>query len=567
MSQISFDGKILREPQAASKLVVGIPPKANPLATGRVIVLGTSEGGAPDTVHWFADKSEAKDTLRNGDALRAIGYIFNPSSQSDGAPAVGFVRSQTAVQGSLTKGGLKFTAIDYGSWTNNIKVKVETGTEANTKKVTINYGEQYEIGDNLGLALTITSTGTTPTIQVGSNNIKGIENSATTFDLDMTLSDYDTLSKVATAINGYANWTCTLYEKGPAGMGSLKSTYLTDLTAASCSSAVQMKAYPYIVEHWVNNNSAYASASVVTAGTAVTNTTAYESLASGSEGTMTTQAITDALELIEEENCQIVWIDSETAAHHALVDGHCRNDAQNERMAFFGSTSQSTKASAITDVESAANTLNSARSVMVACGIKDFKEDGSGTEALSPKYFASKMAGLTAGLAVYEPLTHKVFSCVSLQYYFTQAERESLINAGVLAPRFYNGLGFIVNQGVNTLQNNLNLWDASTSLSPEISLMRSADQVNKELRVAADKQYIGGTVGVGRDTIIGFVSSYLKDKEREGVIAANDGDPDNILPAWQDISASRLSDGWHVKYSVRFNNPFNFFLLETVAVL
>ena len=579
MSQIRFDGKILREPQAASKLVVGIPPKANPLATGRVIVLGTSEGGAPGVVHWFADKSEAQDILRNGNALRAIGFIFNPSSQGDGAPAVGYVRTQTAVQGSLTKGSVKLTARDYGSWTNNISVNVENGTVTDTKKVSINYGDVFVIADNLGFALNVEYTGASTmgklsvtttsggTTIAGAHGDTGTENTA--FEFDLSLSDYDTVSKVVASINAVADWGATIYEEAPAGVGSLPSSVINDLAVGLCHNegGLNLKAYPYIVKHWIDNNSAYLTASVETAGTQITDTSGYELLTGGTEGSMDTTAIANSLELIEEENCQIIWIDSDMAAQHAMVDAHCRNDAQNERMAFFGGSSQSSKSDAITDVSSAANVLNSARSVLVACGIKDFTADGSGVEDLPPKYLAAKMAGLTAGLKVYEPLTHKVFSCVSLQYDFTKSEREELINAGVLAPRYYEGMGFIVNQGINTLQNNLNLWDASTNLSPEISLMRSADQVNKELRVSAEKHFVGGTVGVGRDTILGFATSFLMDKEREGIIAANDSDPDNKLPAWGNVSATRLSDGWHVKYSVRFNNPFNFFLLETVAVL
>ena len=62
-----------------------------------------------------------------------------------------------------------------------------------------------------------------------------------------------------------------------------------------------------------------------------------------------------------------------------------------------------------------------------------------------------------------------------------------------------------------------------------------------------------------------FVQNYLNDKEAEGIIAGNDSDPNNTLPAWENIIASRLDDGWHVKYSVRFNNPFNFFLIETIS--
>lgn len=576
MAQIKFGGKILREPQAASKFIVGIPPKANPLATGRVCVLGESEGGEVNKVLWFTDKAGAEDVLRSGDGLRAIGYIFNPSPQEDGAPHVAFVRTQAATQGDsgTTFGSIKFTSRDWGTWVNNIQVKVEAGTEADTKKVSINYSDIYEIQDNLGLAVTLQYTGSSTAAKIevtaddhikGTHGDTGTEN--TSFDFDFSLSQYDTLAKLVRAIDDVTDWTCTIYEYAPAGVGTLVSTVLNTLTAADAKTTeVYLQAYPHIMKHWADENSAYVTASVETDGTAPT-VAEYTALTGGTAPEKTTADVTAALTLIEEENIQVIWINSETAADYALVDAHCRNDAQNERIAFFGGASQSTKSAAITDVLDNAKTLNSARSVLVACGIDEFKEDGSGVEALSPKFFAAKMAGLAAGLSVQEPLTHKVFSCQGLQYDFSKSERKQLINGGVLAPRFYEGVGYIVNQGVNTLQNNMSLWDASTNSSPEISLMRSSDQIVKELRVAADKTFIGGTVGIGRNAITGFVESFLKDKEREGIIAGNDSDPDNPLPAWENVVAARLDDGWHAKFSVRFNNPFNFFLIEAVAVL
>ncbi|MCK5606037.1 hypothetical protein KAR91_29330, partial [Candidatus Pacearchaeota archaeon] len=68
MGQQLFSNQVLVEPQAKSKLTVGVAPRANPLATGRVIVIGASEGGAPNTLTWFTDKAGAKDVLRSGDA-------------------------------------------------------------------------------------------------------------------------------------------------------------------------------------------------------------------------------------------------------------------------------------------------------------------------------------------------------------------------------------------------------------------------------------------------------------------------------------------------------------------
>lgn len=572
--RIIHNNEILVEPQAKAKFTVGLAPKANPLASGNVIVIGESEGGAPETLMWFTDKLGAKDVLRSGDALQAIGYIFNPSGQEQGAPNVGFVRAQTAVRGELDIGSVLIKSQDYGTWVNNIQIKVEAGTESETKKLSVQYGDYLESWDNLGLAVSIQYTGSEPAAKievvadhiVGTNGDPlGTENES--FDFDLALSDYDTLSKLTAKIAEVDDWTCTLYEFLPAGASALASTVLDLLAAADVKAAeVHLQAYPDIVVHTVNAESALVSATLVGADTIITDTTGFKNLASGASPSMTNDNIATVLSAIDEANAQIIYIDSTTESQHALVVAHCiSNDYW--RQGVFGGESKTTKALAITDVLEKAKNMNSAYGCLVACGVWDVAVDGSGTELLTPKFFAAKVAGLIAGQPVIEPITHKVFSCTGLQYDFKKSEREQLINGGVIAPRDYEGVGFLINQGVNTLQSNTNLWDVGANASPEISLMRAQGQFNRELVVAAEIIFIGGTVGVGRGTIESFVTQFCNDKEKDGTLAANDADPDNYLPAWENLVISRLDAGWSVAVSLRFNNPFNFFLIESIAIL
>ncbi len=574
MSQQKFDNRILVEPQAASKLSVGITPKANPLATGRVIVIGESEGGAPSELHWFTDKLGAKDVLRGGDALRAMGYIFNPSPQHSGAPYCGFVRAQTATTAEYDGTSGKIVSKDYGVWVNSIKIKIEDGTASNSTKISVAYADDIEVFDNLDLAITIQYVGaaTLADIEItAGDHIIGMSGATATdepeFDYDLTQSDYNTISKVVAVIDALADWDCTIFATAPAGTGTLTSIFLNTLAAEDVkSAAVNLEAYPNIAKHALDSLSAYVDGTVVVDGTKLSNVTDWTLLAGGTSPAMDTSAITAVLALIEEANCQIIWIDSETAADHALVTAHCQANAY-FRMAFVGLVTQATAAAAVTAAAAGAAVMNTAYGAIVASGLDDFADDGSGVEAIAPKFFAAKCAGLSAGLPVQEPLTRKVFNALGLQHEFSLAQRETLIRAGVISPKNMEGVGLVITQGVNSLQNNLSLWDVGSNSSPEISLMRSAGQFNKELVVAADRTFVGGTVGVGRATIIGFVEAHCKAKEAEGVLAQDDSDPDNPLPAWEPVAATRLDDGWSVKVPIRLNNPFNFFLIETVTVL
>jgi len=574
MSQQKFDNQILVEPQAKSKFTVGVTPRANPLATGRVIVIGASEGGTPDQINWFTDKGQAADVLRAGDSLRAMGYLFNPSQFHAGAPYVGFIRAQAAVKGSFDGTSGTVDSKDYGTYVNGISVKIEAATLAAGSKITVKFAGETETFDYLDLALSIQYVGalgsglleiTAGDHIIGSAGVAASE--VVEFDFDFALASYNTVSKVAAAINALDDWDCTIYANAPSGVGTLNSTILNTLAEGDVkSAALVLQGYPYISKHALDNFSAFVDLTVVTPGTKLSNTTGFEFLSSGAAPAMDTAEITAALVLAEEANAQILWIDSETAADHALVTAHCAAHSY-FREGYFGMASQATAALAKSTTLAQAKLMNTPYGSLVACGIKEFAEDGSGVETIAPKFFAAKVAGLAAGLPVQQPLTRKVFSCQGLQYDFGKTDREDFIRGGVICPRDMGGIGTVINQGINTMQNNASLWDTASNASPEISLMRSAGDFNKGLAVAADRIFIGGTVGVGYATIVGFVEGYCKTKEAEGVIAENDSDPDNILPSWENIVASRLEDGWSVKVSFRINNPFNFFLIESIAVL
>jgi hypothetical protein len=575
MSQQRFGNEILIEPTAKAKFSVGITPRANPLATGRVIILGASEGGEPNVVQWFENTNQAKDVLRSGNALRQIGMAFNPSNIGEGAPYVGFIRATTAVQGLYDAGSVTFTALDYGAYTNNIQLKVEAGTQSGTHKVSVQLGDELETYDNLGKAISVQYVGAEADgeIAIASGVATLIAGDADAevgvAAFDGTLSAYNTIAKMVKAIDDLADWTAELYDYAPAGTAALAPTILNDLASVTCkAAAVDLLAYPNLIAHAINNNSGLISATVDAAGTEITNTTDWVNFASGTAGTMDASAITAALTAIETENCQIVIIDSESAADHAQVATHCKN-VDYFRMGVFGAAQQTTAALATTVAVDAAKVLNSGYAAHVPMGVWDFKEDGSGKELLSPKYAAAKIAGLIAGLPVQQPLTRKRFSCLGLQFTLTKTQRESMIRGGVMPFAYEEGFGYYVTHGINTLQSNLNLWDSNAAASPEISLMRASGQFNKEIAVSANSTFIGGTVGVGRPTILGFITDFCKTKEAEGVIAENDSDPDNVLPAWENALASRLDsgDGWSTGVSVRFNNPFNYFLFESIAVI
>ena len=144
MSRVLFNGKLLREPGAATQLRVGVQPAVNPNATNRVAVIGEADGGLTQSCYTFNNYFEALDVLRGGDSLKAIASIFNPSPLFGGAAQVDFIRAQAATTASKTfadataKVAFTVTSKDRGTWTNGITLSLSAGaSKAGTGTVTV----------------------------------------------------------------------------------------------------------------------------------------------------------------------------------------------------------------------------------------------------------------------------------------------------------------------------------------------------------------------------------------------------------------------------------------------
>lgn len=152
---IYFGGRRLIRPQAATQI-----DDAGMFARGlgganTLALIGESTGGEPKKVLWFTDPSYAKSILRSGDLLTAVQRAYDPSAQVSGAYLTAVIRVNPALQaiGTITDAYANpliiLKSVDYGSWNNQIKRRVETGTLSGSKKLTITYGIAYDQGDNI----------------------------------------------------------------------------------------------------------------------------------------------------------------------------------------------------------------------------------------------------------------------------------------------------------------------------------------------------------------------------------------------------------------------------------
>lgn len=159
---IYFDGRRLIRPQAATK-IDDTGMYARGLGGGNTVaVVGEATGGEPQRVLWFTDPSYAKSILKSGPLLDGINRAYDPSSQVSGAYLVAAIRVNKATQSRLTmkdtsgRPVIVVRSFDYGIWNNQIKIRLETATNASigavpagAKKLTITYGTNVEQGDDI----------------------------------------------------------------------------------------------------------------------------------------------------------------------------------------------------------------------------------------------------------------------------------------------------------------------------------------------------------------------------------------------------------------------------------
>lgn len=165
------------------------------------------------------------------------------------------------------------------------------------------------------------------------------------------------------------------------------------------------------------------------------------------------------------------------------------------------------------------------------------------------------LLGRTAGKQPFIPVTNKTIGVDKVVHVLSESEKTKALKSGVLAT-IYNPFTkqFVCLQGINTLQDNANLFNAKGQ-SFSIQFMRIVAQINKELIVNSEIDLLGQENGVNVNTLSAgavkdWTVAYLQSRT-----ATNE--TDNLLLAFQDVVVTRKEDAWFVTYKIRVNNEIN----------
>lgn len=559
---VFFNGKLWVSP-ATMSVVDDTAMYNRNLSVGNVLALiGRSSGGEPDKALRFGNPSEAIAVLRDGELLTAVLKAFDPSSQTGGPAEVVAVRVNPALQSSLVlKDGaaddvITLKSTDYGLYTNQIKIKVESGSVSG-KKVTTMFGNEYYTEDNIARnAFSLTYGG------AGAGAIS-ISNSTVTLKVDaatvaaIALADYPAIQQLVDRINVVSGFTAEVLDGNgvKAALNGLDS--LTD--QALSGTPYTVTANLQAVVDWINSTSeGFVTAAREAGAGAVPANIGYTYLTGGSDGTVTNTEWQNAFTTLQTVDVQWVVPVSGSDSIHAMADTHVAfmsNVGRMERRAIVGMVSGSTDDAAI----DAAKAINSDRTSLVHLGFYDYDATGR-LVLMEPYILAALLAGAFSGVNPGTALTNKTIKVRGLERDLRNpTDTDQLINGGVLCVENTNS-GFKVVKSISTwlVNDNYNRVEVSTGVA--------TDFVARNVRQALDilRGERGNPITLSR--AVSIADSALRELARPepqgpGVIVG-----DKINPAYKNITASLEGDVLRVEFQCSPVIPVNYIPVTIFAV-
>jgi hypothetical protein len=556
---VFFNGRLLVSPAVAS-LVDDEAMANHNLAVGNVVALiGTSDGGTPNTALRFNTPSAARAVLRSGTLLTAVEKAFAASNVLNGPQTVVAVRVNPATRASLnlqasSANVIALTATDYGLWTNQIKVKVEAASTKG-KRLTTQVGSDYYTQDNVyrdAFSVVYTGTESTATITISNSTVTLAAPAGSTV-ATIDLESYPTVTQLVDRINALVSsgWLAGALD-GNDDRPALNG--LDTVTAHTVKTdAYTVTANLQACVDWFNSvGEGFVTATRVTNAGAAPDALTWTYFAGGANGTTTTTEWTNALTMLQSVDVQWVVPLTSNAAIHSGVDAHVVLMSQmgRERRACVGGAAGQTQA----EVKVAAKLINSDRTAQCFPGYWDY--NAAGVLTLYPSYMTAAL--IAAGFAGSDPgvaMTNKTFRVRGVETAVANpAESDEIIRAGVCLIE-ETAAGYRCVKSVST-------WLRNTNYNRvEVSVGFATDYTARSVREALQR-FIGER---GSPLTLALAASATETALRELARPAPAGPGilvgDSASPAYRNISSSLDGDVLRVEFECSPVIPINYILI------
>ena len=433
-----FNGRLYTTPATMSRVDDSAMQSANLGVGNFAAFIGSASGGKPNSQLSFSSPAEAKATLRSGPLLDAINKAFAPSADTGGPSTVYAIRVNPAVQAQLTlpdssgQPALSLVSTDYGLWTNQIKIKIEAGTDVGLG-VTTQYQNDYYSADNIArdaFEVQYMGAAATATMSVLGTSIVLQAPSGTTVST-IDLNTYSTYSQVVDVINTVPDFMATLLDSSADELASVNGLdYATSVDVKT--SAYTTTANLQALIDWLNSTGeGFVTATRPANAAAIPVQTSFVYLSGGSDGVTSIPEWSSAFETLQSVDAQWVCPVSSNSAIWAMADSHAQymsNAGRMERRVIVGTPVGTTDEAAI----ALAKALNSDRTSLVHIGYYDYNSAGK-LALFSPVYMAALLAGMFSGVNPGTALSNKTINVSGLERKLRNpTDTDALINGGVL---------------------------------------------------------------------------------------------------------------------------------------
>lgn len=573
-----FNGRLWVTPVTLSS-VEDAAMFARGLGVGNVLALiGTSEGGTPNTPVYFQNPADAKAVLRGGNLLDAVERAFNPSAEAgtSGPQRICCIRVNPATQSTLVlndsaaAAAITLTSTDYGLHTTGIGAQVQAGTTRGLKLTTRQRDKLYSSDNIFRDAFSVIYAGSgTGTIAITNSTVTLSLNSVVTA---IPLAQYPTIRELVDRLNGVGGITALVLgnnDTKPALNG------LDALTAADCkTAALTAVANLQAAVDWFNGQTEFLVNAVRT-GTKPPAVVAFTNLAGGADGSVTNEQWSDAFDVLQTQDVQWVVPLSGDESIHIMAEAHASymsTVAMMERRCILGTELDTSDDDALLETLG----INSDRAALVHIGMYDYSDAGVYT-LYPPWMLAALIAGAFSGVNPGTALTNKSLKVRGLERFLrVPLDTDRLILGGVM-PIIQASNGYRVGKSCTT-------WVTASSVStggqtPLTAISGGANYNRTEISVGVALDYVARSMRNGMDSFRGAKGSpetLVKAKVRAESILTQLSVPepagigvlvgDATNPPFRKLTVSLVGDIMAVQVEVSPVIPVNFIPITIFAV-
>lgn len=499
-----------------------------------LMLLGSAQGGKPDTVYEVTNMIQAREIFRGGELVDAMELAWNPSSASFQAGKILAMRVDGATPATITKDGLKLTSKLYGVEANEIQVSL-TEDYKGARRFTVSKGSETATYDNVGEIFTVTADDKA-TAKIA---ILGTAGKATSLTITLGeaqplaftlgengISDTYTLVNTLNSIEGIR---ATIAYGGDKNV----STALLDPIAEKViGEGVTVTSVYGDLENQLSYNNLVEVTSVAY-GTPLKDFTV-TNLAGAQDGVVPTSWAKQIAKFANEGGYYMVPLTPERAIHaeaRAFVTE--RNNEGEPMRAIVGGAYDETPAESM----ARARALKSDRVSVVGFSAKRTMDDGRQLQL--PAYMMSaQVAGFASGLPVGESVTFKHFAINELSSLYDGNIHDTLNNNGVIMANFVrnrNDSHFRIEEDITTYMDRDNFIKNSNANG------EAHDFLVSELRVNLEENFIGRRQGNTMPNLIkSHVVSFLEQKKRDSEIQDFDTESVQVIINGSTVNISAI---------------------------